>query len=754
MAQIQKLIQENQKLKYQLEKFKGSNGLLSYVDDSLFKGGYRVVKTIDDRNNIDCCHSKQGMIVCVIGEDLSFKEYRLISDCKNKQWEEIQTQVTENDVILTEDYSELSEDLITQKELNLVLKQLILNLQTQIDNIELIDEKVQITEDTDFAQIGQTQKDFNKNVSDYKTTSNLKNQEQDDRIENLEGINYIWSPTSRTLTLYDNNGNQLSQVSLVSLDNEGTDLRYNASTLSLELYNADNELLDSIPVSSFIGSVGTQLQLNSNQLQLKDSQGNILSTVNFTISNIQGLQIALDGKLDKGIYTGTAQDLKNSIDGKLNKPTTTSTTTSHPFVVGEDGNGNSARLPAGDLGKNFFNSDLSNTSARNHTMNAGVTVNTLGNPHTLSGLPNKNTDIANFRKVRVQNASGLDAVVGSKNLLTDGVTSMTDAEKDAWRLAQRKTGENYSLGQPRVDLISPININNSYNYTQYVSVIGLNLYINTGASIVKLVRVKDENSVNITPEETLINASDIQTFSTNFQILVLGINFFGKAKGYYKIYITSFTGLTNLTSPEFLVQENFSLSNFNPVSFSVVDRYVNSSDYVTSSEIYHVNQQQVGRLTLEKAVKSNMLFNFQNGFLYEFNFEMFLVSSYTNASFTCGFSKEDIDINITNGYTPQAYLGLGGDVAHIFLNSLSYREHYQPRNQIISVKCIFFNKNGITTMIQLAHNGVVLVSSMVQNYNTGDPIRFYANFYSSDGGYATAIGQNFKIQFPSTYQSF
>jgi hypothetical protein len=286
----------------------------------------------------------------------------------------------------------------------------------------------------------------------------VRNDAQDSRLINLEGINYIWSPTNRTLTLYDNNGTQLSQVSLISLDNEGTDIRYNASTLSLELYNVDNQLLDSIPVSSFIGSVGTQLQLNSNQLQLKDSQGNILSTVSFSIVNISGLETALGSKLDKGGYTGTAQDLKTEIDGKLNKPTTTGNTTTHPFVVGEDGNGNSARLPAGDLGKNFFNSDLSNTTARNHTMNAAVTVNTLGNPHTLSGLPNKNTDISNFRKVRVQNTSGLDAVVDSKNLLTDGVTSMTDAEKDAWRLAQRKTGENYSTGVPRIDFILPFKL--------------------------------------------------------------------------------------------------------------------------------------------------------------------------------------------------------------------------------------------------------------------------------------------------------
>ena len=148
--------------------------------------------------------------------------------------------------------------------------------QDDIDNWNNVkEEEVQITEDTVFAQIEQTQKDFNKSVSDYKVSSDLKNQEQDDRltniegeniaqddlindlqagldnqvvinenqderIVNLEGINYTWSPTNRTLTLFDNNGNQLSQVSLVSLDNEGTDLRYNATTLSLELYNADN----------------------------------------------------------------------------------------------------------------------------------------------------------------------------------------------------------------------------------------------------------------------------------------------------------------------------------------------------------------------------------------------------------------------------------------------------------------------------------------------------------------------------------
>ena len=169
MSQILKLTHENQQLKRQINQYQQVLGVSPYVNDSLFKGGYRVVKTINDRDKIDCCHRKQGMKVIVVGEDLSFKEYILKTDnCKENTWEEISVTVEENDVILTEDYSELSENLTTQRDLNLILKQILQNLQTQIDNIELTDEKVQITEATNFAQIRQTQKDFNKNVSDYK----------------------------------------------------------------------------------------------------------------------------------------------------------------------------------------------------------------------------------------------------------------------------------------------------------------------------------------------------------------------------------------------------------------------------------------------------------------------------------------------------------------------------------------------------------------------------------------------------------
>lgn len=334
----------------------------------------------------------------------------------------------------------------------------------------------------------------------------LKNQEQDSRLENLEGINYVWSPTNRTLTLFDRGGNQLSQVSLVSLDNEGTDLRYNSSTLSLELYNADNELLDSIPVSSFIGSVGTQLQLNSNELQLRDSQGNILSTVTFAVSNIDGLQTALDGK--------------------LNKPTTTGNTTSYPYVVGEDGNGNSARLPAGDLGKNFFNSDLSNTTARNHTMNAGVTVNTLGNPYSITGLPNKNADIANFRKVRVQNTSGLDAVVDSKNMLLDMPSYLTEQEITAWKTAMNG---GWTTNTMSVALISPFIIKNDNN-VNWILLKGANLNLPPTSFEVAIMNEEGTSVLAIVPN------SQVQLY-TNGTDLIFYYNFFTLGLGKYKIQL-------------------------------------------------------------------------------------------------------------------------------------------------------------------------------------------------------------------------
>ncbi|MDQ1161450.1 hypothetical protein QE422_001818 [Chryseobacterium sp. SORGH_AS 447] len=135
-----------------------------------------------------------------------------------------------------------------------------------------------------------------------------------EKIEGLENLslNYAlqWSPTDRKLSLSDSKGVLVSEISLQTLDDEGTDLRYNPETASLELYNVDNKLLDSIAVSDFVKNVGTQLTLNFNTLQLKDSRGNVLSGLTFAVSNIGGLQSVLDNKVEKTVNINTAYPLQ------------------------------------------------------------------------------------------------------------------------------------------------------------------------------------------------------------------------------------------------------------------------------------------------------------------------------------------------------------------------------------------------------------------------------------------------------------
>uniref|UniRef100_A0AAU6WLQ4 Uncharacterized protein n=1 Tax=Chryseobacterium endophyticum TaxID=1854762 RepID=A0AAU6WLQ4_9FLAO len=135
-----------------------------------------------------------------------------------------------------------------------------------------------------------------------------------EKIENLEGLSLKydlkWSPTDRKLSLSDSKGKLVSEISLQTLDDEGTDFRYNTETASLELYNVDNKLLDSIPVADFVKNVGVQLSLNANSLQLKDSRGSVLSGIAFTVSNIGGLQALLDNKVDKTVTLNTAYPLQ------------------------------------------------------------------------------------------------------------------------------------------------------------------------------------------------------------------------------------------------------------------------------------------------------------------------------------------------------------------------------------------------------------------------------------------------------------
>lgn len=112
-----------------------------FIDDAIIKGGYRVVRTVRERNAIDCCHRKLGMRVMVIGQDFSYKDYTLKGEhpCSNDFWELNSDNsgppidsINDSDVILLDDYSDLdiTENIETQQDLNLVLARILKSILT------------------------------------------------------------------------------------------------------------------------------------------------------------------------------------------------------------------------------------------------------------------------------------------------------------------------------------------------------------------------------------------------------------------------------------------------------------------------------------------------------------------------------------------------------------------------------------------------------------------------------------------------
>ena len=96
--------------------------------------------------------------------------------------------------------------------------------QDDIDNWNKVEDiEVQITENTNFAQIGDNQKDFNKSVSNYKIDSDLKNQEQDNRLSDIEGKNIAQDDLINNLSseiAYENVRNDSQDNRLESLEED------------------------------------------------------------------------------------------------------------------------------------------------------------------------------------------------------------------------------------------------------------------------------------------------------------------------------------------------------------------------------------------------------------------------------------------------------------------------------------------------------------------------------------------------------
>ncbi|KQT24293.1 hypothetical protein ASG22_09790 [Chryseobacterium sp. Leaf405] len=226
--------------------------------------------------------------------------------------------------------------------------------------------------------------------------------------------------------------------------------------------------------------------------------------------------------LAEGIATQAEfnSDTRQKLDLKLEIPSVEGNSQYFPKIIGLDDNGNIAKLPAGDLGKNMMNADLTNTSARNHTLNAPFSISTLGNEYKISGLPNKNTDVANFQKVMVQNSAGVNAIVDNKNLLIGTPQQMTEAERTAWKTAMNG---GWSTNTMSVAFITPPVIDKQ-DRNSWITLRGANLNLNPATFSVEIMANDGVTSLAIIPNSQVqlySNGLDL-TFYYNFKNLPLG----------------------------------------------------------------------------------------------------------------------------------------------------------------------------------------------------------------------------------------
>lgn len=116
------------------------------------------------------------------------------------------------------------------------------------------------------------------------------------RLGEIEGLGLYADQANQKILIRNASGDLISELSVAFLNNEGTTFVYNETTKNLELKNDAGAVLSAIPVSAFVSNIANSISLNGSKLSLKDTEGNELNFVTFGISNIQGLQAALDGK--------------------------------------------------------------------------------------------------------------------------------------------------------------------------------------------------------------------------------------------------------------------------------------------------------------------------------------------------------------------------------------------------------------------------------------------------------------------------
>lgn len=245
-------------------------------------------------------------------------------------------------------------------------------------------------------------------------------------------------------------------------------------------------------------------------------------------------ELVAEGLTHQAIYN---TDTREKLSNKLDKPTADGNADNFPKIIGMNDNGNVAKLPAGDLGKNIANSSLTSVAGAGLTLGADWTMDTSGLNYSVAGL----ADVSNnstFNTFLAQNSTGRLGKSTGKQVFLTVPTSLTEAERTAWKTAMNG---GWTTNTMSVALITPPVVDKQ-NKNYWLTLRGANLNLNPASFSVEIMDQDGSTKITTVPN------SQVQLYTTGLD-LTFYYNFKDLPTGQYKIrlwngvayYVTSIT---------------------------------------------------------------------------------------------------------------------------------------------------------------------------------------------------------------------
>ncbi|MBO4233914.1 hypothetical protein FO675_06300 [Riemerella anatipestifer] len=396
-------------------------------------------------------------------------------------------------------------------------------------------------------------------------------------------------------------------------------------------------------------------------------------------------------------------------------------TNTHNYVMAVDDSGIVAKLPAGDLGKNMSNSQVTTTALGGVTQGYNYTWDTAGYYLYFKGLPDKSND-ATFNKMVVRDSNGQLAESNGKVLFNNIPDVMNATERTAWM--KKWTGMFSSLA-PVVDVITFPVIEKGG--VQELNIWGSNLYIDPETSHVR-VKQKSNPSIWHSADFTVKSSGNI-SFRINTELLTIGEEYVVEVK--HGIFIT-------ISNFSFFVVERLFPVDISNLSWSQIED--------SNAGIYNRTTRQGNSFFVENLTSATAESGYRNKVVRRFKSakvlnsgENAIFSFSTNVSYDAGnfeFPRSDfdtigigecldIDPQTTASSSIKAFILGGGKPVNIRLQNGNFIAGGNASGLIVKRGTSLF------TSIQVGNSVLFMTSNLIKDINVSVEFQTVARYLNA-----------------------